>query len=143
MLVGLSKYAHGQVRQRGSSPKLQVMNTALMSAQDHRSLKEARQDGDHWGRLVESCVGAHLLNSSYGTNIQVTYWRERNQEVDFVLQQGKTTVSIEVKSGSRREAFLGMEAFARQFKPHRQLQVGGQGIPVEEFLSKPASHWLH
>ena len=142
MLAGLSKYAPGQVRQRGSSPKLQVMNTALMSAQDHRSLKEAREDGDHWGRLVESCVGAHLLNSSYGTNIQVTYWRERNQEVDFVLQQGKTTVSIEVKSGGRREVFPGMEAFARQFKPHRQLQVGGQGIPVEEFLSKPASHWL-
>ena len=142
MLAGLSKYAHGQVRQRGSSPKLQVLNTALMSAQDHRSLKEAREDGDHWGRLVESSVGAHLLNSSYGTNIQVTYWRERNHEVDFVLQQGKTTVSIEVKSGGRREVFPGMEAFARQFKPHRQLQVGGQGILVEEFLSKPASHWL-
>ena len=142
MLAGLSKYAHGQVRQRGSSPKLQVMNTALMSAQDHRSLKEAREDGDHWGRLVESSVGAHLLNSSYGTSIQVTYWRERNHEVDFVLQQGKTTVSIEVKCGGRREVFPGMEAFARQFKPHRQLQVGGQGIPVEEFLSKPASHWL-
>jgi hypothetical protein len=143
MLAGLSKYAHGQVRQRGSSPKLQVMNTALMSAQDHRSLKEARQDGDHWGRLVESCVGAHLLNSSLGTNIQVAYWRERSQEVDFVLHEGKTTVAIEVKSGGRREVFPGMGAFARQFKPHRQLQVGGQGIPVEEFLSKPAAHWLH
>ncbi len=143
MLAGLSKYAHGQVRQRGSSPKLQVMNTALMSAQDHRSLKEARQDGDRWGRLVESCIGAHLLNSSFGTNIQIAYWRERNQEVDFVLHQGKTTVAIEVKSGGRREVFPGMEAFARQFKPHRQLQVGGQGIPLEEFLSKPAAYWLH
>jgi len=143
MLAGLSKYAHGQVRQRGSSPKLQVMNTALMSAQDHRSLKEARQDGDRWGRLVESCIGAHLLNSSFGTNIEIAYWRERNQEVDFVLHQGKTTVAIEVKSGGRREVFPGMEAFARQFKPHRQLQVGGQGIPLEEFLSKPAAHWLH
>ncbi len=143
MLAGLSKYAHGQVRQRGSSPKLQVMNTALMSAHDHRSLKEARQDGDRWGRLVESCIGAHLLNSSFGTNIQIAYWRERNQEVDFVLQQAKTTVAIEVKSGGRREVFPGMEAFARQFKPHRQLQVGGQGIPLEEFLSKPAAHWLH
>lgn len=143
MLTGLPKYAHGQVRQRGSSPKLQVMNTALMSAQDHRSLKEARQDGDHWGRLVESCIGAHLLNSSLGTNIQVAYWRERNHEVDFVLHQGKSTVAIEVKSGGRREVFPGMEAFARQFKPRRQLQVGGQGIPLEEFLSKPAAHWLH
>ena len=103
MLAGLSKYSRGQVRQRGSSPKLQVLNTALMSAQDHRSTAEARQDGDYWGRLVESCVGAHLVNSSFGTNISVTYWRERNHEVDFVLQQGKTTVAIEVKSGARRE----------------------------------------
>jgi hypothetical protein len=142
MLAGLSKYAHGQVRQRGSSPKFQVLNTALMSAQDQRTMVEVRQDGDYWGRLVESCIGAHLLNSSFGTNINVTYWRERNHEVDFVLQQGKTTVAIEVKSGARRESLPGMEAFARTFKPKRQLLVGGQGIPLEEFLSKPAAHWL-
>jgi predicted AAA+ superfamily ATPase len=142
MLGGLSKYAHGQVRQRGSSPKLQVLNTALMSAQDQRSVAEARQDGDYWGRLVESCIGAHLFNSSFGTNISMTYWRERNHEVDFVLQQGKTTVAIEVKSGARRESLPGMEAFARTFKPKRQLLVGRQGIALEEFLSKPAAHWL-
>src|SRR5580692_1164609 len=142
MLAGISKFSSGQVRQRGSSPKLQVLNTALMTAHDHRSLKEARQDGDHWGRLVESCIGAHLFNSSFGTNISVTYWRERNHEVDFVLQEGKATVAIEVKSGGRHESLPGMEAFVRQFKPKRQLLVGGQGIPLEEFLSKPAAHWL-
>jgi uncharacterized protein len=143
MLVGLAKYARGEVRQRGSSPKLQVLNTALMSAQDTRTFNQARQDGDHWGRLVESCIGAHLINSSFGTSIRVTYWREANQEVDFVLHEGRTTVAIEVKSGGRRESLPGMEAFVRQFKPKRQLLVGGQGIPLEEFLSKPASHWVH
>jgi predicted AAA+ superfamily ATPase len=142
MLAGLSKFSNGQVRQRGSSPKLQVLNTALMSTQDHLSLTEARLDGDYWGRLVESCIGAHLLNSSFGTSISVTYWRERNHEVDFVLQQGKTTVAIEVKSGARREMPAGMDAFARLFKPKRQLLVGGQGIALEEFISKPAAHWL-
>jgi uncharacterized protein len=143
MLAGLAKYSHGQVRQRGSSPKLQVLNTALMSAQDQRSITEARQDGNYWGRIVESCIGAHLFNSSLGTDISVTYWRERNHEVDFVLQKGKTVVGIEVKSGGRRESLPGMEAFARQFKPKRQLLVGGQGIPLEEFLSQPAAYWLH
>jgi len=142
MLAGLHKHSTGQVRQRGSSPKLQVLNTALMSAQDHRSLTEARGDGDYWGRLVESCVGAHLVNSGFGTNIGMTYWRERNHEVDFVLQKGKTVAAIEVKSGRRPEALPGMEAFARIFKPKRQLLVGGQGIKLEEFLLKPASHWL-
>jgi hypothetical protein len=35
-----------------------------------------------------------------------------------------------------------MEAFARLAKLRRQLLVGGQGIPIEEFLSHPAAHWL-
>ena len=142
MLAGLSKYGRSQMRQRGSSPKLQVLNTALISAQDSRSIAQARQDGDYWGSLVESCIGAHLLNSTFGTDIRVAYWRKRNDEVDFVLQQGKTVVPIEVKSGARRKSLPGMNAFARQFKPKRQLLVGGQGIQVEEFLSKPAAHWL-
>ena len=143
MLAGLAKYSHGQVRQRGSSPKLQVLNTALITAHDPRPLADARNDGDYWGRLVESAVGAHLFNSSLGTNINVTYWRDRNMEVDFVLDHGKTLVAIEVKSGARRVALPGMEAFARLFKPKRQLLVGGQGIPLEEFLSHPAAHWLN
>ena len=113
-----------------------------MSALDHRTIAEARHDGDHWGRLVESCIGAHLLNSSFGTDISVTYWRERNHEVDFVVRRGKTAVAIEVKSGARRASLPGMEAFAKAYKPKRQLLIGGQGIPLEEFLAKPAAHWL-
>ncbi len=142
MVAGLSKYAHGRVRQRGSSPKLQVLNTALMTAQSGLSFEETRRDGDHWGRLVESCVGAHLLNTSMGSGIELTYWRDRNQEVDFVLHQGAKTVAIEVKSGGRKGSLPGMEAFAKQFKPKRQLLVGGQGIPLDEFLVQPAAYWL-
>lgn len=142
MLAGLQKHSTGQVRQRGSSPKLQVLNTALMSAQDHRALLDARKDCDYWGWLVETTVGAHLVNSSFGTDISVTYWRERNQEVDFVLQQGEAVAAIEVKSGRRPDALPGMATFAKVFKPKRQLLIGGQGIGLEEFLSKPAAYWL-
>lgn len=142
MVAGLEKFSHGQVRQRGSSPKLQVLNTALMTAQAGRTFKEARLDGNYWGRLVESCVGAHLLNTSMGTDLRLTYWRDRNYEVDFVLQQGPSIVGIEVKSGRGKDSLPGMEAFARQFKPKRQLQVGGQGLPIEEFLSQPAAYWV-
>ena len=69
------------------------------------------------GRLVESCVGAHLLNTSFGTNIELTYWRERNQEVDFVLRQGKTTVAIEVKSGRRPESLPGWRLLPHTSNP--------------------------
>jgi hypothetical protein len=137
MLAGIAKYDRSLQRRRASSPKLQVLNTALMTVQDVRSLAQARQDGDYWGRLVESCVGAHLVNSGFGTGMTVTYWRERNFEVDFILQHDKTTIAIEVKSGGRRQSLPGMDAFARKFKPNRQLLVGGQGIPLDDFLSTP------
>lgn len=142
MVTGLSKFAHGQVRQRGSSPKLQVFDTALMTAQRSESFAEIRRAGDDWGRLVESAVGAHLLNTSMGTNIELTYWRERTLEVDFILRTGKKVTAIEVKSGRRREALPGMEAFDKQFHAQRKLLVGGQGIPLSEFLLKPAAYWL-
>ena len=64
LLTGLPKYAGRAVRQRGSSPKLQVLNTALMTAQCGLTPKEARGDSEFWGRLVESAVGAHLANAA-------------------------------------------------------------------------------
>jgi len=142
MVTGLMKYSHGQVRQRGSSPKLQVLNTALLSAQSGNTFGEVRGNGDQWGRLVETCVGAHLVNTSVGTALDVTYWRERNQEVDFVLQRGDACVAIEVKSGRRRGALPGMAAFAKHFSPKKSLLVGEQGIPLEEFLGQPAAYWF-
>ena len=83
-----------------------------------------------------------MLNTSLGGGLEVSYWRERNLEVDFVLHRGKTAVALEVKSGRRRESLDGMEAFAQQFKPKRKLLVGGQGIPLEEFFLQPAGYWL-
>jgi len=142
MLMGLQKFACGRVRQRGSSPKLQVFNTALITAQLNRPFAEVRQDGNFWGRLVESVVAAHLLNTTVASNIEVFYWRERNHEVDFVLQLGKAIVAIEIKSGRRKEVLWGMNVFSKLFHPKRKLLIGGQGISIENFLSYPAEHWL-
>jgi predicted AAA+ superfamily ATPase len=142
MVAGLSKFSGSKIRQRGSSPKLQVLNTALMTASSGMGFEETRRKSDLWGRLVESAIGAHLLNSTLGTPVEVTYWRERNAEVDFVLQRGQTVVGIEVKSTGSRTATSGMAAFRREFAPLRTLLVGGDGLPLEEFLSTPAAHWL-
>jgi len=142
LIAGLAKFSGKQVKQRASSPKIQVLNTALMSASAHLSFEGAQQDRDYWGRLVETAVGAHLVNSTRGKKIEVFYWLERNQEVDFVVSAGKTVVAMEVKSGRRRERLVGMEAFAKAFRVKRQLLVGEEGIPVKEFLSTPIEHWL-
>ncbi len=134
LLMGLMKYAGGQARKRGSSPKLQVLNTGLLTAQAHLSFSEARQDHEFWGRLVESTVGAHLANSIRGTGLELTYWRHRNQEVDFVLARGKKLLAIEVKSGSHTKAIPVLEAFEKEFGKVKKLLVGAQGMPLEEFL---------
>ena len=142
MLTGLQKFAGARVRRRGSSPKFQVLNTALMTAQSGLSFDEARKDRDHWGRLVESAVGAHLENAAAEGICRVHYWRDRNREVDFVVQSGRLLTAIEVKSGRTPGVFPGMKAFDEAFHPDRKLLVGGDGIPLEEFLLKPVEHWV-
>ena len=142
MLTGLHKFSAHLVRERASSPKFQVLNTALISAQSPLTFEAARKDRASWGRLVESSVGAHLVNSAAGTGVEVFYWRERNREVDFVLRSGKTVVAIEVKSGSHKEGLPGMDAFEKTFKPKRKLLVGEDGIPLEKFMLAPAEQWV-
>ena len=142
LVVGLQKYAGDVARRRGSIPKLQVLNTALLTAQSGLTLAEARSDGEFWGRLVESAVGAHLANAAAGREFELYYWRERNQEVDFVVKAGRRLAAIEVKSGRAPQAHRGTAAFAAAFKPQRSLLVGGDGIELGEFLSRPALQWI-
>ncbi len=142
LIVGLPKFAAQAVRQRGSSPKLQVLNTALVTAPSGLAFDEARADRAFWGRLVESAVGAHLANAVAAGACELFYWRERNQEVDFVVRAGRRLTAVEVKSGRAPDAQPGLTAFAAAFNPHRALLVGGDGIPVEEFLSRPVERWV-
>ncbi len=143
MLTGLPKFAGAAVRSRGSSPKLQVFNTALLTAQTGLTPAEARADHEFWGRLTESAVGAHLANAAACGVCELFYWREGNREVDFVLRAGRVVVGVEVKSGRSPVALPGLAAFSEAFKPTRTLLVGSDGIPVEEFLSRPVTDWLH
>lgn len=141
MLTGLDKFAGDQARSRAASPKLQVLNTALITAQLPQSFTMARQDSELWGRLVESAVGAHLLNTA-PPGMEITYWRERNQEVDFVLRQGKRLLPIEVKSGRNKGALSGLRSFTESFKTGGSLLVGTGGVTLEKFLAVGAEGWM-
>ncbi len=139
MLTGLPKFSGTRIRQRASSPKLQVLNTALLAALSAHDLAAALMNRDYWGRIVESAIGAHLLNSSVGQGIEVSYWREGNLEVDFVLRRGDQLVAIEVKSNRRRDALPGLAAFSKLYPRARTLLAGGQGISLQDFLETPVS----
>ena len=142
LLTGLQKFANQSVRKRASVPKFAVFNTGLMTAQANISFAEARKDRAFWGRLIESTVGAHLLNSIRGTQIELFYWREGDLEVDFILQQGDLITAIEVKSGADNFRRSGIDLFIKKFNPQRVLLIGEQGLALEYFLTTPITNFI-
>ncbi|MBJ7450327.1 MAG: ATP-binding protein [Parachlamydiales bacterium] len=142
LISGLQKFANQNFRRRGSSPKLAVFNTSLLTAQSGKNFNEAINDPVFYGRLIESAVGAHLLNGVRGTQIKVFYWREGDKEVDFVLKLGDKIIAIEVKSTNTSIQHSGIDVFVMKFKPMRVLLVGSQGIALETFLSTPPKEWF-
>lgn len=142
LLAGLDKYAGDAARSRASSPKLLALNTALIVSQLGRDFADVRIDGELWGRLVESAVGAHLCNAA-PAGMQVGYWRERNQEVDFVLRHGPRVLAIEVKSGRSKGSMSGLAGFSRSFNAPAGLVVGAGGIPLNVFLKTSPEAWLN
>jgi uncharacterized protein len=138
LLCGIEKYAAQLIRQRSSSPKFQVHNTAIIAAQHHEMFSMARKNGNLWGRCVESAVGAHLINDALDGGYRVSYWRERHAEVDFVMERAGEVIGIEVKSNHETET-SGMDEFRNRFRPKRVLLVGAAGLPLEAFLKlRPA-----
>ncbi len=144
LLTGLSKHTERPVSAKASTPKLSVLNTALMSMVSGYRIDEARVDRTFWGRLVESAVGAHLINTMPSSG-KVKYWRDRRGrsvvEVDFVVQRGPRLLGIEVKTGVARDSLPGLEEFGRRFGA-RTLVVGEGGVPLDEFLSVHAGEWI-
>lgn len=133
LLAGIEKYSNNLIYKRSSSPKFQVHNTALISAQRNDLFEEIQFASDKWGRIVESAIGAHLINYSFTEGFMVYYWRERNMEVDFVLEKRGKIIGLEVKSGAK-QTISGMTAFQKEFTPARILLIGNAGLSWQEFL---------
>ncbi len=133
LLGGIEKYAGDIARRKSSVPKFQVYNSALRTAQMQYHYPEIRTDTKEWGRMVESSVGAHLINYSVSEKYALYYWRERNVEVDFILEWNNRIIALEVKAG-HKQGNKGMAVFASKFRPSRVLLTGTAGIPLDEFL---------
>ena len=143
LVAGLEKHSAKPYLVRRSSPKLCVLNTAVMGARCARPFEHVREDGAFWGRLSESAVGAHLYNTlPPDDSLKLRYWRDGARGVDLVLAFGRHLVAIEVKSGRRRGSVAGLDVFQARFPGAKRLVVGTGGVPFNEFLSEPAEYWL-
>lgn len=134
LLCGLQKYSVDTARRRASIPKLQVYNNALKMVYSPLSFGQAILDRRFWGRTFESGIGAYLVSQAFVHRFEVFYWRERNDEVDFVLRKKNSLVAIEVKSNAEKRT-TGLDKFRELFKPTSSFIVGDGGINAEEFLT--------
>ncbi|MCH5174849.1 MAG: ATP-binding protein [Prevotellaceae bacterium] len=134
MLDGLQKYSVDTARRKQSIPKFQVYNNALKTIYSPHTFEQATLDRKAWGHIFESGIGAYIISQAFVHRFEVFYWRERNDEVDFVLRKKGSLVAIEVKSSAEKST-KGLETFKAAFTPHTALIVGNGGITAEDFLS--------
>lgn len=131
LLCGLEKYAGGEARKKASSPKFQTYNAALVNSFDAGTFQQAMSNPVKWGRVVESAVGAHLLAYQH-EGFELSYWREGDYEVDFIIKHQNKIIALEVKTGKEKRS--GMNKFIAAFSPHRTYQTGQGGIPWQEII---------
>jgi predicted AAA+ superfamily ATPase len=134
MLTGLQNYSGSQIRARKSSPRFMVYDTSLMTYADGAGRRRFLTNAIDRGRLVESAVGAYLLARGNDEGFEVCWWRERSDEVDFVIKKGGRLTAIEVKSG-RVKNVGGSLVFKRKYPEALSLIIGGANLSPEDFLS--------
>ena len=133
LVTGLQKFSMDVARKRASIPKYQVFNNALLSVQSGLTFQEAVSDSKQWGQIFESAIGAYIVSEAFVHRFEVYYWRDGNDEVDFILKKNKKIVALEVKSNGESQT-TGMERFCKLFHPTASFIVGENGIKPEVFL---------
>lgn len=141
LIAGLQKFANDDARKYNSIPKFQVYNNALMTAFHRNSFSYVRADPEAWGRWIESAVGSYLLSQAEEDDFKVFYWRDRNNEVDYIVQSDESCIALEVKSG-HRGMNKGIPLFTEKFKPSHCYIIGTGGIPLDVFLTSSINDLL-
>ena len=142
LVGGLQKFFTNKLRQKASSPKLHVFNTALMTAPHHLSFKKMQQDKEAWNNLIKSSIGGHILNATLGTKMEVSYWKDGNNEIDFVLSKDDKIITITIGNDKKSLDSRSIEKFSRLYNPQCNLFVGENGISIEQFLLTPLESWI-
>lgn len=147
LMSPLQRWSGSRIRQRGSIPKIVLRDNSLVTALAPGATKDGKLDSAWKGRLVENAVGAALLALAEREGSDVFYWRDRQDEVDFVLRRGEELIGIEVKSGKSSSALIGAKQFKRRFPKARVLvigeEIGGsfERLSLEEFFAGTALYY--
>lgn len=148
LATALERWSGSTIKQRASIPKLIVMDNALISAMSGRKFREVERDKVFWGRMLENAVGAKLYAILQEKGADLFYWRQRQEEIDYVIKIGDRLIAIEVKSGIPRRAAPCLAVFTRRYKKAKPIIISPtedlrgkekamKSITIEEFFSRP------
>lgn len=145
-LTALERFSGAKLRQKGSIPKILVFDNGLVSAMAGKAFKDVVKDTMLWGRLVENAVGAQLYFLSQTMGAELFYWRDRDDEVDYVFKWGQKVKAIEVKTGNAVNEFPSMRRFSKRYKNVEAIVIAPEkiatektdkGITIKEFFDHP------
>ncbi len=122
----LQKYSGNIIRQRSSSPKIIIMDNSLVNASTDKNYAEYMSDSSARGHIFENAVGTALYYLALEKGGRLFYWRERANEVDFVLQLGSKLAAIEVKSGLPGNSALSLKKFVSKYKEALPIIICGE-----------------
>lgn len=125
----LYKFSTRPLSVRSSSPKILPLAPALMHT--FKAPSSIFTDSAWRGHVFEAAIGAALLQ----TPREVFYWRDGNNEVDYVLKKDKQILAIEVKSGRLRRG-QGIQAFKEKFPDAKTIVMDRE--LGEMFLAAPS-----
>lgn len=122
LMKALEKFSTNSIKVRSSSPKILLLAPAL-----HFTGVLDEYTGEEKGRVFESVVGSQLMR----TGFDLFYWRENNDEVDYVVKEGRKIWAVEVKSGRKKSA-KGLEKFKERFPHAKILMINPENYEIFE-----------
>jgi hypothetical protein len=139
VVAPLEKHASRPARRRAAPPKLVTLSNALLAAVDPRGIPDATREPARFGAWVENACLAFAWNAGH----RVAYWREEPMEVDGVLDGGRGSWAVEVKTGPVGTADVrGLLEFTRRFPRYQPLLLcDPSGLPGAARLGVRAISW--
>jgi len=136
LLVPLERYSGSRIKQRGSIPKILVLDNALITATFGQGYKTTIKNKTFWGRLVENAVGAKLYPILQEFGGEIFYWRDRNDEVDYIVRFKDRLIAIEVKSGRLNKSPAGLDKFLKHYPKAEKIVLQPKATEKDKKVSK-------
>ncbi|OGI18505.1 MAG: hypothetical protein A3B68_07100 [Candidatus Melainabacteria bacterium RIFCSPHIGHO2_02_FULL_34_12] len=146
LLALLERWSGTKIKQKGSTPKIIVLDNGIISSMSGSDFKSTIKDKTTWGRFLENAVGSKLYSLAMNSGGELFYWKERDYEVDYILKLGNKIYAIEVKSGISKKLPAALSIFKKRYGTASLITISNSktqksepvsNINIEDFFRNP------